>query len=105
MLQMLSIDVANTCCWVLQMLNFNVADVEFRCCRLMMLGLCRGEGGRAPNVGCCMQHGSQHDHNIVATWGEGEERLLMLDVAHNRVHNIFATRSQLLDDRQYFGIF
>jgi hypothetical protein len=24
-----SFDVADTCCWVLQILNFNVADVEF----------------------------------------------------------------------------
>jgi hypothetical protein len=29
MLQMLSLDVADTCCWVLQTLNFNVADVSF----------------------------------------------------------------------------
>jgi hypothetical protein len=39
---------------------------------------------------------SQHDRNIVATWGRREEKLLMLDVASNRVRNIFATRSQHL---------
>jgi hypothetical protein len=37
LLQMSSFDVADTC-WVLQTLNFNVADVEFRCCRHVMLG-------------------------------------------------------------------
>jgi hypothetical protein len=37
---------------------------------------------------------SQHDRNIVATWGRREEKLLMLDVASNRVRNIFATCSQ-----------
>jgi hypothetical protein len=39
-------------------------------------------------------HFSQHDRNIVAAWGRREEKLLMLDVASNRVRNIFATRSQ-----------
>jgi hypothetical protein len=48
---------------------------------------------RALDVGCCTQHWSQHVRNIVATWGRGE-RLLMLDVARNRVRNILATRSQ-----------
>jgi hypothetical protein len=38
MLQMLSIDVTDMCCWVLQTLNFNVADVEFRCCKHVILG-------------------------------------------------------------------
>jgi hypothetical protein len=28
---------------------------------------------RALDVGCCMQHWSQHVRNIVATWGEGEK--------------------------------
>jgi hypothetical protein len=37
MLRMLNLDVADTCYWVLQTLNFNVADVEFRCCRHVML--------------------------------------------------------------------
>jgi hypothetical protein len=68
---------------MLQTLNFNVTDVEFWCCRHVMLGfvsrrgywcwmlhatrvatwsqhglLCRGEG--ATDVGCCTQHRSQH---------------------------------------------
>jgi hypothetical protein len=42
MLQMMCLDVADMCCWVLQILNFNVADVEFQCCRYVMLGSCRG---------------------------------------------------------------
>jgi hypothetical protein len=63
MLQMSSFDVADACCWVLQTLNSNVADVEFRCCRHVMLGfvLRRRRG-----------------------------KLLMLDVAHNTGHNIVA---------------
>jgi hypothetical protein len=45
MLQMLSLDVADTC-WVLQTLNFDVADVEFRCCRHVMSGfVSRRRGG------------------------------------------------------------
>jgi hypothetical protein len=52
-----------SCCWALQTLNFNVADVEFRCCRLVMLGLCRGGGGRG---------------------------LLMLDVARNTSRSVVA---------------
>jgi hypothetical protein len=36
---MLSLDVADRCCWVLQTLSFNVADVEFQCCRYAMLGV------------------------------------------------------------------
>jgi hypothetical protein len=51
LLQTSSFDVADACCWVLQTLNFNVADVEFHCCRHVMFG-CRGGGG-APDVGCC----------------------------------------------------
>jgi hypothetical protein len=63
------------------------------------VGFCVEEGGgKAPDVGCCTQHGSQHGRNIVATWsqhgGRREERLLMLDVARNRVRNMLATRSQ-----------
>jgi hypothetical protein len=47
----------------------NVADVEFRCCRHVMLGVVsRRRGGRAPDVGCCTQHRSQYGRNIVATW-------------------------------------
>jgi hypothetical protein len=34
--------------------------------------------------------GSQHGRNM----GRREERLLMLDVASNRIHNIFITHSQ-----------
>jgi hypothetical protein len=61
------------------------------------VGCCVEEKGEeAPNVGRCTQHGSQHGRNIVATWGRREERLLMLDVASNRIRNIFATRSQHL---------
>jgi hypothetical protein len=56
LLQTSSFDVADACCWVLQTLNFNVADVEFHCCRHVMFG-CRGGGG-APDVGCCTQHES-----------------------------------------------
>jgi hypothetical protein len=38
------------------------------------VGCCVEEKGEeAPEVGCCMQHGSQHDRNIVATWG-GEKK-------------------------------
>jgi hypothetical protein len=91
MLQMLSLDVADMCCWVLHTLIFNVADIEFRCCRHVVLGvvLRRGEGKLL-----MLQHG----WNIVATWsqhvGRREERLLMLDVASNRVRNIFVTHSQ-----------
>jgi hypothetical protein len=77
MLQMLSVDVVDMCCWVLQTLFF-------QCCRrcVSMLHTCgvgccvEEKGEEAPNVGCCTQHGSQHDRNIVATWGRREERLL-----------------------------
>jgi hypothetical protein len=48
-------------CWVLQTLNFNVTDVEFRCYKHMMLVLYRGGG------------------------------LLMLDVARNTSRNMVAT--------------
>jgi hypothetical protein len=48
---------------VLQTLNFNVVGVDFRCCGLVMLGLCRGGGGRG---------------------------LLMLDVARNTSRNMVA---------------
>jgi hypothetical protein len=91
MQQMLSLDVADTCGWVLQTLNFNVADVEFRCCKHVMPSfVLRRKGRRAPDVECGTQHGSQHDRNMRG----GEERLPMLDVAHNLVHNMLATRSQ-----------
>jgi hypothetical protein len=61
---MLSLDDADTWCWVLQILNFNVADVEFRCYRLVMFGFVSKRRG-------------------------GE--LLMLDVAHNTNRNMVAT--------------
>jgi hypothetical protein len=87
-------------CCVLQILNFNVADVEFQCCRHVMLGFVSRR--RAPHVGCCMQHGSQHGRNIVATWlqhwGRREEARWRLDVARNMLatwlvmaHNMLAT--------------
>jgi hypothetical protein len=66
MLHMLSLDVADTCCWVLQTLIFNVADVDFRCCRHVMLGfVSRKTGGELlmlDDVRCYTQRGSQHDH-------------------------------------------
>jgi hypothetical protein len=35
----------------------NVADVEFRCCRRVMLGfVLRSRERRALDVGCCTQH-------------------------------------------------
>jgi hypothetical protein len=76
----------------------NVADVEFRYCKHVILGVanlifqcCRHcvsmlqtcgvgccveeKGEETPDVGCCTQHGSQHSRNIVATWSQhgGEE--------------------------------
>jgi hypothetical protein len=36
LLQTSSFDVADAYCWVLQTLNFNVANVEFRCCSHVM---------------------------------------------------------------------
>jgi hypothetical protein len=56
---MLSLDVAGVV--VLQTLNLNVADVEFQCCRHVMLGFV-----------------------LRRTGGE----LLMLDVARNTGHNM-----------------
>jgi hypothetical protein len=63
------------------------------------VGCCVEEKGEeAPHVRCCTQRGSQHGRNIVATWsqhgGRREEKLLMLDVASNRIRNIFITHSQ-----------
>jgi hypothetical protein len=77
----------------------NVDDIEFRCCRHVMLGVVsRRRGGRARDVGCCTQHMSRHGRNIVATWsqhvGEVEERRPMLDVARNLIRNMLETRSQ-----------
>jgi hypothetical protein len=85
---------------MLQPLFFDVTDVESRCCRHVMLGVaniifqcCRRcvsmlqtcgvgfwveeKGEDALDVGCCTQHESQHDRNIVATWsqhGGGEKK-------------------------------
>jgi hypothetical protein len=40
MLQPLIFDVAHMCCWVLQILFFNVADFAFRCCKTCGVGCC-----------------------------------------------------------------
>jgi hypothetical protein len=56
----------------------------------MLSFVLRRRGRGAPDVECGTQHGSQHGRN---TRG-GEERLPMLDVAHNLVHNMLATHSQ-----------
>jgi hypothetical protein len=48
-------------CWVSMLQTCNVG-----CCVKKEEG-----GGRAPDVGCCTQHGSQHGRNIVATCGGG----------------------------------
>jgi hypothetical protein len=78
------VDVVCKCC---RCLCFDVADVATliqccRCCVSMLqtfdVGCCVEEKGEeAPHVGCCMQHGSQHGRNIVATWsqhGGGEKK-------------------------------
>jgi hypothetical protein len=55
---MLSLNVANMCCCVLQTLNFNVADVEFSMLQTCDVRFCVEEDGRrAPDVECCTQHG------------------------------------------------
>jgi hypothetical protein len=60
---MSSFDVADAYCWVLQTLNFNVTDVEFRCSRHMMsVFVLRREGAKAPGV---MLHATR-----VATWSQ-----------------------------------
>jgi hypothetical protein len=74
----------------------NVADVEFRCYRHVMLGVVsRRRGGRAPDVGCYTQHGSQHGRNM---WGRGKKdaRCWMLHVTSfatclEHVRNTLAT--------------
>jgi hypothetical protein len=64
-LQMSSFDVADAYCWVLQTLNFNVTDVEFRCSRHMMsVFVLRREGAKAPDV---MLHAAR-----VAAWSQHE---------------------------------
>jgi hypothetical protein len=67
MLHMLSLDAADICCWLLQTLFFNVADVVFRCCGHLMLG-------------------------VVSR--RREKWLLKLDVARNTGRNMAATWSQ-----------
>jgi hypothetical protein len=53
----------------------NVANVEFQCCRHVMLGVVsRRRVGRAPDVRCCTQHRSQHGCTIVATCGGGGKK-------------------------------
>jgi hypothetical protein len=96
MLQMLSLDVADICCWVSQTLFFNVADVAFRCLQTCGVGCCvKEKGEEAHDVGCCTQHGSQHGRNIVATWSQhGEERRKTPDIGCSQhFHNTFATFS------------
>jgi hypothetical protein len=44
---------------MLQNLFFDVVDVEFRCCRYVMVGVVSRR--RAPGAGCCTQHGAQHE--------------------------------------------
>jgi hypothetical protein len=74
MLQMLSLDVADMCCWVLRILFFIVADIAFRCLQTCGVGVVVEEKGEeAPDVGCYTQHGSQYSRNMVATWG-GEKK-------------------------------
>jgi hypothetical protein len=74
---------------MLQTLIFDIANVEFRCCRHVMLGVVsRGEGGEPLmlNVACNMDRNMGH----VGCCVEGEEggRPLMLDVARNMGHNM-----------------
>jgi hypothetical protein len=63
MLQMLSVDVVDMCCWVLQTLFFNIADAVFRCCIHVVMGV---------------------------VLRRSEKRLLMLDVARNTGRNMAA---------------
>jgi hypothetical protein len=63
-----------SCCWVLQTLNFNVADVEFRCRRHVVLGVVlRRREKRLLMLDVARNAGSQHGRNIVSTWG-GEKK-------------------------------
>jgi hypothetical protein len=59
-------------------LNFNAADVEFRCCRLVILSFVskRTKGGLlmldvARNT---VATWSQYSRNMVATWGRREKK-------------------------------
>jgi hypothetical protein len=82
MLQMLSIDVADTCCWVLQTLNFHVADIEFLMLQTSDVGICVEDRRRRGEL-LMLDVARNMSRNMVATWGRREERLLMLDVARN----------------------
>jgi hypothetical protein len=58
-----------------------------------MLQMLSFDVGRAPDVGCCTQQGSQHGRNIGrfgVCRGEGGS-LLILDVARNTSRNMLAT--------------
>jgi hypothetical protein len=93
-----------SCYWVLQTLNFNVADVEFRCRRHVVLGvMLRRREKRLLMLDVARNTGSQHGRNIVATWSQhGDERRKTHDVGcckqprSQHFHNTFATRSQHL---------
>jgi hypothetical protein len=57
-----------SCCWVLQTLKFNVADVEFGCHRHVVLGVVlRRREKRLLMLDVARNTGSQHGRNIVAT--------------------------------------
>jgi hypothetical protein len=93
-----------SCYWVLQTLNFNIADVEFRCHRHVVLGvMLRRREKRLLMLDVARNTGSQHGRNIVATWSQHEEeRRKTPDVGcckqprSQHCHNTFATRSQHL---------
>jgi hypothetical protein len=92
---MLSLDAADMCCWVLRTLIFNVADVEFQCYRHVILGFVWSRTGRrAPDVGCCTQHESQHSHNMVATWEEEGGSPLIFGCCTQPARNIARNGSQ-----------
>jgi hypothetical protein len=89
------------------MFNLNVVKTRFYVANTI-LNVAKGHGSQhgknVRNMGKALRNiakvvrniytFSQHDRNIVTTWGRREEKLLMLDVASNRVRNIFATRLQ-----------
>jgi hypothetical protein len=73
-------------CWMLQKINFDVADVEFWCLQTCDVGfISRRRGGGE----CWMLHAtrvatwSQYSRNMVATWGRREKTRWCLDVARN----------------------
>jgi hypothetical protein len=59
--------------FTLQILIFDVVDVEFQCCRDMMEGFVSRRRGRAPDVGYYTQHGSQQGLLECCTSEEGRE--------------------------------